>query len=132
MVDALLRDRWGPRAGSTAWALVGSQALTAAIACLVVWIGWGAAAALAALFGGFVVILPTLYFAAKVYLGAGGTTAAEVLGTFYRAETAKLVLTALLFWIGAKWFGQHFAPLILTSIACLAMNWVMVAVTRSW
>ena len=137
MVDALLRDRWGPRAGSTAWALVGSQALTAAIAGLVAWIGWGAAAALAALFGGFVVILPTLYFAAKIYLGAGGTKAAdvraaEVLGTFYRAETAKLVLTALLFWIGAKWFGQHFAPLILTSIACLAMNWVMVAVTKSW
>jgi F0F1-type ATP synthase assembly protein I len=120
------------RAGSTAWALVGGQALTAAIAGLVVWIGWGPAAALAAMFGGLVVILPTLYFAAKVYLGAGGTTAAEVLGTFYRAETAKLVLTALLFWIGAKWFGQHFAPLILTSIACLAMNWVMVAVTKSW
>ena len=47
-------------------------------------------------------------------------------------KTMKLVLTALLFWIGAKWFGQHFAPLILTSIACLAMNWVMVAVTKSW
>jgi F0F1-type ATP synthase assembly protein I len=120
------------RAGSTAWALIGTQALTAGIAAIVVWIGWGPAAALAALFGGFVVILPTLYFAAKVYLGASGMTAADVLGTFYRAETAKLVLTALLFGIGAKWFGQHFAPLILTSIACLAMNWVMVAVTKSW
>lgn len=119
------------RAGSTAWALVGGQALTAALAGLVAWIGWGAAAALAAMFGGFVVILPTLYFAAKVHLAAG-TTAAEVLGTFYRAETAKLVLTGVLFWIGAKWFGQHFAPLIFTSIACLAVNWVMVAVTKSW
>lgn len=125
-------DRLRLRGGSTAWALVGTQALTAAIAGLVVWIGWGPAAALAALFGGFVVILPTLYFAAKIYLGAGGTTAAEVLGTFYRAEAAKLILTTLLFWIGAKWFGQHFAPLILTSLACLAMNWVMVAVTKSW
>ncbi len=124
-------DRLGFSAGSTAWALVGIQALTAAIAGLVVWIGWGHAAALAALFGGFVVILPTLYFAAKVHL-AGATTAAEVLGTFYRAEVVKLILTALLFWIGAKWFGQHFAPLILTTIACLAMNWVMVAVTKSW
>ena len=136
-MDRLLLDRLRLRGGSTAWALVGSQALTAGTAGLVVWVGWGHAAALAALFGGFVVLLPTLYFAAKVYLGAGGTTAAdvkaaEVLGTFYRAETAKLVLTALLFWIGAKWFGQHFAPLILTSIACLAMNWVVVAVTKSW
>jgi ATP synthase protein I len=120
------------RGGSTAWALLGGQALTAAIAGLVVWIGWGPAAALAAMFGGMVVILPTLYFAVKVYLRAGNATAAEVLGTFYRAETMKLVLTALLFWIGAKWFGQHFAPLILTTIACLAVNWVMVAVTKSW
>src|SRR5512132_1423623 len=81
------------RGGSTAWALVGGQALTAAVAGLVVWIGWGAAAALAAMFGGIVVILPTLYFAAKVYLRAGNATAAEVLGTFYRAEAMKLVLT---------------------------------------
>ena len=125
-------DRLRLRGGSTAWALLGAQALTAAIAGLVAWIGWGRAAALAALFGGFVVVLPTLYFAAKVYLRAGRATAAEVLGAFYRAEAAKLILTALLFWIGAKWFGQHFAPLILTSIACLAMNWVMVAVTKSW
>jgi F0F1-type ATP synthase assembly protein I len=120
------------RGGSTASALLGGQALTAAVAGLAVWIGWGPAAALAAMFGGIVVILPTLYVAAKVYLRAGTPTAAEVLGTFYRAEAMKLVLTALLFWIGAKWFGQHFAPLILTSIACLAMNWVMVAVTKSW
>lgn len=123
------RERW--RGGSTAWALVAGQAATAAVATLAVWGGWGHAAALAALFGGFVVMLPTLYFAAKVSL-AGGTTAAEVLGTFYRAEVVKLVLTALLFWAGAKWFGEHFAPLILTSIACLAINWVMVAVTKAW
>jgi F0F1-type ATP synthase assembly protein I len=130
-MDRLLLDRLRLRGGSTAWALVGGQALTAAVAALVVWGGWGEGAALAALFGGFVVVLPTLYFAAKVSL-AGATTAAEVLGTFYRAEVVKLILTALLFWVGAKWFGQHFAPLILTSIACLAVNWVMVAVTKSW
>lgn len=120
------------RGGSTAWALLGGQALTAAIAGLVVWIGWGPAAALAAMFGGMVVILPTLYFAAKVYLRASNATAAEVLGTFYRAEAMKLVLTIVLFGVGAKWFGQHFAPLILTVIACLAVNWVMVAVTKNW
>jgi F0F1-type ATP synthase assembly protein I len=118
--------------GSTAWALVGAQALTAAIAAIVVWIGWGHAAALAALFGGFVVILPTVYFAAKVHLRAGQATAAEVLGAFYRAEVGKLILTAFLFWIGALLFGRYFAPLIITSLACLAMNWVMVAVTRNW
>ena len=124
-------DRLRP-SGSTASALVVAQALTALVATLVVLIGWGRAAALAALFGGFVVILPTLYFAAKVRLRAGGATAAEVLGAFYRAEVGKLVLTALLFWIGAVLFGEYFAPLIITSAVCLAMNWVVLAVTRSW
>jgi len=118
--------------GSTATALVAAQALTALVAALVVLIGWGSASALAALFGGFVVILPTLYFAAKVRLRRGGATAAEVLGAFYRAEVGKLVLTALLFWIGAVLFGRYFAPLIITSSLCLAMNWVVLAVTRSW
>jgi hypothetical protein len=37
-----------------------------------------------------------------------------------------------MFWIGAVLFGQHFAPLIITAIACLLANWVMVAVTRNW
>ena len=120
------------RGGSTAWALVGAQTLTAAVAGVVVLIGWGRTAALAALFGGSAVIAPSVYFAAKVRLRAGGATAAEVLGAFYRAEVGKLILTALMFWIGALLFGPYFAPLILTSIACLAMNWVMVAVTRTW
>lgn len=124
-------DRLRRRGRSTAWALIVAQVLTAAIAAAIVWVGWGHSAALAACFGGVVVIAPTIYFAAKVALGAG-STAAEVLGAFYRAEVGKLILTALLFWIGAKWFGQYFAPLILTSIACLAMNWVMLAVTKSW
>lgn len=124
-------DRLRLRGGSLAWGLCGAQAITATVATVVVWIVWGHQAALAALFGGVVAIVPTLYFAAKIYLRAGGATAAEVLGAFYRAEVGKLILTALLFVIGAKMFGQHFAPLIITCLACLAMNWVMVWLSRA-
>jgi len=123
-------DRLRPRGRSTAWALVSAQALTAAIATLIVWIGWGPGAALAACFGGVVVVAPTIYFAAKV--GLPRSNAAEVLGAFYKAEVGKLILTALLFWIGALLFGAYFAPLMITCIACLAMNWVMLAVTKTW
>jgi ATP synthase protein I len=125
-------DRLRARGRSTAWALVSAQTLTAGIAAVIVLIGWGPAAALAACFGGVVVIAPTVYFAAKVGTGTGRANAAEVLGAFYRAEVGKLILTALLFWIGALLFGRHFAPLMITCIACLAMNWVMLAVTKSW
>jgi ATP synthase protein I len=124
-------DRLRLRGGSLAWGLCGAQAITATVATVVVWMVWGHQAALAALFGGVVAIVPTLYFAAKIYLRAGGATAAEVLGAFYRAEVGKLILTAVLFVIGAKMFGQHFAPLIITCLACLAMNWVMVWLSRA-
>lgn len=117
---------------SMASALVGSQAGVTLAAAVIAWMGWGHQAALAAVFGGLAVLLPTVYFAAKVRLRAREATAAEVLGAFYRAEVGKLILTAVMFWIGAVLFGRWFAPLILTSVACLAANWVMVAVTRSW
>jgi len=124
-------DRLRLRGGSLGWGLCAAQAITTVIAGVVVWAAWGSAAARAALFGGVIAIVPTLYFAAKIYLRSGGATAAEVLGAFYRAEVGKLVLTALLFWIGALMFGQHFAPLIITCMACLAMNWVMLGLTRA-
>ncbi|HEY8009504.1 MAG TPA: ATP synthase subunit I [Rudaea sp.] len=113
---------------SLAWALCAGQAITTALATLVAWVVADKAASLAALFGGIVVIVPTAYFAAKIYLRRGGSQAAEILGTFYRAELGKLLLTALLFLVGALLFGKHFAPLILTSMACLAVNWLMLAV----
>ena len=125
-------ERLRRRGRSTAGALVTAQVLTAAIGAVIVWIGWGPAAARAAGFGGVVVIAPTVYFAAKVGLRAGRSDAGQVLGAFYRAEAGKLILTALLFWIGALLFGRNFAPLMITCIACLAMNWVMLAVTRNW
>jgi len=122
-------DRLRVRGRSVGWALVGAQAITAALAAGIVWMVRGHAAALAALFGGLVVILPTVYFAAAVHLRAK-KSAAEVLGAFYRAEIGKLILTALLFWIAALKFGQHFAPLMLTCMACLAMNWLMLALAK--
>ncbi|MGH8121375.1 MAG: ATP synthase subunit I [Rudaea sp.] len=112
---------------SLAWALCAGQAITAALAAVVAWIVAGKAASLAALFGGMAVIVPTAYFAARIYLRGGGTQAAEILGAFYRAELGKLLLTALLFLVGALLFSKHFAPLILTSMACLVINWLMLA-----
>jgi len=115
---------------SLAWALCGAQAITTAAAALVTWIVADGAATLAALYGGVVVLLPTAYFAVRVYLRGGGRQAAEILAGFYRAEFGKLLLTALLFLFGALLFGKHFAPLIFTSMACLATNWLMLAVAN--
>jgi len=115
------------RGVSLAWVLCAAQAATTLVAVIVVAAIWGKAAALAAAFGGIVVVVPALYFAFRVHPRRGVTEAKQVLGAFYRAELGKLLLTALLFFIGARWFGAHFAPLMLTCVACLAMNWLVLA-----
>ena len=119
------------RGRSLAWSLCGAQLITASIGVAIAWIVKGNAAAAAALFGGAVAIVPTIYFAVRVFARGRGAGATDVLGAFYRAEMGKLILTALLFWIGAILFGSHFAVLMLTCIACLAVNWIMLAVTRT-
>ena len=118
------------RAVSPAWLLCVAQAVTTTLMVLAIWARSGSAAAMAALFGGLTVMVPALFFAARTGLGRNKLQAKAVLGAFYQAEFGKLLLTAFLFWIGALLFGKHFAPLMLTSVACLAMNWVLLAVAR--
>jgi len=118
------------RGTSLAWALLDAQIATAVVATFVVWIVHGRAAAIAALFGGVVAVAPTGWFAITVYPRANRFKPAEILGAMYRAEVGKLVLTAALFWIGALLFGNHFAPLMMTCMACLAMNWMLLAITK--
>ena len=116
---------------SPVWGLCLAQAITTVVAVSIAWATIDRAAAGAALFGGMTAIVPALYFAFKVARKRGVTDADEVLGAFYRAEVGKLFLTLLLFALGVRWFGEHFAPLMLTCVACLAMNWVMLAVAKN-
>ena len=119
------------RGVSPAWMLCSTQAITAALATIIVWFVSGSDAAMAALFGGMVVVVPALFFATRIWMRRSATEAKDILGMFYQAELGKLLLTALLFFIGVRLFGQHyFAPLMLTCVACLAMNWLMLAVSR--
>ena len=118
------------RGRSLAWALLGAQIAAAVVATFVVWGVRGRAAAIAALFGGVVAVAPTAWFAITVYPRADRFKPAQILGAIYRAELGKLILTASLFWVGALLFGNHFAPLMITCMACLSMNWVMLAVAK--
>lgn len=119
------------RSAFPARALATSQIATTAVGIAVAAAVGGRGAALAALFGGLVVVLPTLYFALRMRLRQGGTDAKQALGELYRAELGKLLLTALMFAVGALIFGRHYAALMLTCVACLAMNWVVLAFARS-
>jgi len=119
------------RGVSPVWLLCAAQSLVAAVAGVVAWVVSGAGAAGAAWFGGAIVVLPGLWFARKALSRPGALEAKDVLGAFYKAEIGKLLLTTLLFFIGASVFGKHFAALMLTCIACLAMNWLLLAVAKN-
>ncbi len=120
----------GSRSGFPARLLGAIQATTALVCAVAAWLLAGRGAALAAIFGGLVVVLPGMYFAARFKLRAGEGGAKDALGAFYRAEVGKLLLTALMFVVGAQVFGRHFAALMLTTVACLAANWVVLAFAR--
>jgi ATP synthase protein I len=121
----------GVRDVSPVWLLCAGQSVVAAVAAAIAWVVADAPTAGAALFGGLIVVLPGLWFARRVRLRRTVMEPKEVLGAFYMAELVKLLLTTLLFFIGAAWFGKHFAALMLTCIACLAMNWLVLAVAKN-
>ncbi len=81
---------------------------------------WSAAAAGA---GAAIAVLPSAYFAAKVFSKPPGTAPRAVLRAFYVGEAVKLILTAALFIIALRWFGGHFLPLITTYAAALCAYW---------
>ncbi len=80
-------------------------------------------AAAAAAAGTAIALLPTLYFAVKVFSKAPGSAPHEVLRALYTGEAVKLILTAALFAIALRWFGGHFLPLITAYAAALATYW---------
>ncbi len=80
-------------------------------------------AAAAAMFGVAIALLPTLYFAAKVFSKGPGSAPHDVLRALYTGEAVKLILTAALFVIALRWFAGHFLPLITAYAAALATYW---------
>ncbi len=83
--------------------------------------------AIAAMYGGIVAVVPTIYFARRALTGPGGRMPQEVVGAFYRGEIGKLALTALLFAFGVDMFAKQFLALIVTYVACLSAYWLVMA-----
>lgn len=120
-----------PRRASPARPLLVAQALVAMAIVLAAMLVEGRGAAAAAMFGGLVVLVPTAYFAARMRMRNGAVHPAQALGDVYKAEVGKLLVTALMFVAGAKLFGAHYGWLMVACVACLAMNWVVLAFARS-
>ena len=113
---------------ATVRAVFGGQALVALISAGAWWLASGTEAALAALAGGGVALIPGLYLAVTVFSVPPDAPPKRVIGAFYRGEAVKIGLTVLLFAIALQWFASVFAPLIATYILALLVYWLALRV----
>lgn len=83
--------------------------------------------AFAALFGGLTAVVPTLYFAMRVFVRPVDATPQQMVGALFRGEIGKLGLTAVLFWVGVMLFAKQFFALMATYAVCLLAYWLVMA-----
>jgi ATP synthase protein I len=87
---------------------------------------WGKPQAIAAMYGGLVALIPTAWFAFRVF-GRKAQDPRQMVGAFYQGEIGKFALTALLFGLGAVLFAKQFLALMVTYVACLLAYWLVLA-----
>lgn len=104
-----------------------TQLLIAAALVVLIGILWTPRHALAAAFGGLTAVVPTLYFAYRLFVLPRSATVADQVGAAFRGEIGKFALTAVLFWLGAVMFAGQFAALLGTYAATLLAYWRVMA-----
>jgi ATP synthase protein I len=83
---------------------------------------WSVDAAYSAAIGAITALLPTMYFAFKLFRYRGASKANLIVHEFYRAESGKFVLTAVMFAVTFATYkqvvtGAMFVGFIVTTIA---------------
>jgi ATP synthase protein I len=107
---------------STVRKVVFGQVLMAALVASGFLLIGGWKSAVSPLLGGFVAILPNLYFAYKIYL-AKDLGAQSIVNAFYAGETVKLILTVALFSIVLQIPSVDFLTLMVGYTAVLSVFW---------
>lgn len=118
-----------PRRSDSAPAVwvIRAQAGIGLVAALAAYGFGGKPAALAAAYGGLVALVPTVYFALRIFARRASVAPGQVVGAVFQAQIGKFALTAVMFAFGAMWFGKHFLALLAAYVACLAAYWVVMA-----
>lgn len=75
-------------------------------------------AAVSAILGGLVSIVPTAYFATKLFRHQGAHAARQIINSFYKGEALKIVLTIVLFALVFKFF--NIVPLVFFAVYIMA------------
>lgn len=105
--------------------VVSVQALITGLAAVLAYHAHGAGAGAAAVWGGLTAIVPTLYFAWRLFQRHAYESPEDVVGGAFRGEIGKIVLTALMFFWGVVLFTEHYAVLLVSFMACTVAYWVV-------
>lgn len=116
------QGQWATRAPARRVVLrvLAGQAGVTAIAALLWLLGGSLMAGAAAVVGGAIALIPTGYFALRLFGPEPGAAPRRIVRAFFAGQAVKLILTAVLFIIALRWFGGDFLPLITTYAAALA------------
>jgi len=96
--------------------------VAATISLVLLWFS-GAATATAAVAGGLIAAVGTLYFG-RWLANTAGRPPREFARAFFVGEGLKIVLTAALFWVAVALLTAAPAPLFLTYAATLMVYWL--------
>ena len=88
----------------------------------------GPRAALAAMLGVAIAVVPGLYFAVRAMRLNPDASPRDVVRGFYRGEFGKYALTVFGFGLAVVYLPGQFLPLLLTYMACLAAYWVALVI----
>jgi len=90
------------------------QAVVVILATIVLQLAVGFQSAYSALFGGLIALIPTWYFANKLFTHSGARAIKQIVSSLYVAEGMKLLMTAGLFVVVFKTFSL--SPLVFFAV----------------
>jgi ATP synthase protein I len=76
-----------------------------------------------AFIGGMICVMPNLVFVIYAYRFGGARAAKKIASSFYRGETLKIMLTALMFAVTFIFIPIAIGPLMTTYALCLLVFW---------
>ena len=83
------------------------------LAIIAIWFS-GTTAAISALLGGLVSVVPNAYFARKLFQHQGAHAARQIVNGFYKGEASKILLSIAMFTLVFKWF--NIIPLVFFAV----------------
>ncbi len=100
-VGAIVKNRQGLQGAQRLLICQLGITILLAIICLLL---SGATAAISAILGGLVSILPNAFFAITMFRHQGARAAKKIVSSFYKGEALKLALTIIMFTLVFKYF----------------------------